>query len=435
MGHSDNAGTDFLHLPQALLLRERLNSVRSKTEPTIDGDDLTEELITAVERWRADRAMPTKATAAATPAAPKVSLIGSFDNPLDLMAEAAGLGGNSIVLDLDALPPLPPPEEPRVITETPPLLQSTPTTTTKGKKGKARKGKDESPRKKAGEGSPRKKVAWRPPPIKPENLPLLPGSFSSKDATVGATTSTKINFIVADLLSHRADKTIIFSNVMSDLVFANLADAFELFGITYTIFATGIGTSVQRAANLETFRTSDAEACQALLVDASLGGRGLNIPEASRAIFVEPIWSADLEAQAERRAHRIGQSKSVETITLVIEDTFEDRMLQRRTQIAAENASKAADALHDNVMRDTLQTGQFIETTSTDTYSFDVRLFHPGSADAVTASKGEEVVVPETPPPPPPYQALTATPSTPMSPCKRAKSTPESARKKRVMFA
>ena len=50
------------------------------------------------------------------------------------------------------------------------------------------------------------------------------------------------------------------------------------------------------------------------------------------------IWLPDLEVQAAKRAHRLGQTKPVDLQVLVIEGSYEDALLKRRGQLAQAGA-------------------------------------------------------------------------------------------------
>ena len=71
-----------------------------------------------------------------------------------------------------------------------------------------------------------------------------------------------------------------------------------------------------------------------LLMDIKQASHGLHVAAASRVYFVGPVWDISTEAQAIKRAHRIGQTKPVYVETLVLEDTIEDRMWRRRKRLS-----------------------------------------------------------------------------------------------------
>ena len=88
---------------------------------------------------------------------------------------------------------------------------------------------------------------------------------------------------------------------------------------------------------------------------------GLHIASASRVFFVNPVWQPNVEAQATKRAHRIGQTRPVYVETLVLKDTLEDQMLQRRKGMTAQEHQKAERSLlDDDTMSTIIKNARFI---------------------------------------------------------------------------
>ncbi|KLO14911.1 hypothetical protein SCHPADRAFT_291351 [Schizopora paradoxa] len=125
--------------------------------------------------------------------------------------------------------------------------------------------------------------------------------------------SSKLNFILKEVQDFSAkEKFLIFSSQPLNLV--HIAEGLDVLG------------------------TSDVY--RVFLMELRHGARGLNIISASRIIFCEPVWRPDVESQAIKRAHRIGQTKPVIVKTLVIKSTFEEFMLQRRRELKDNNSGK-----------------------------------------------------------------------------------------------
>ncbi|WVQ90583.1 hypothetical protein IAS59_004363 [Cryptococcus gattii] len=104
-------------------------------------------------------------------------------------------------------------------------------------------------------------------------------------------------------------------------------------------------------------------------MDLKLAARGLNLVNANRVIFLGPVWSSDIQAQAIKRVHRIGQTRPTLVQILVTEGTFEEDIARRST------ISRSADEeqLYSRAM---IENPRFVYTEKTQTSAFTVR-FHP----------------------------------------------------------
>ena len=63
------------------------------------------------------------------------------------------------------------------------------------------------------------------------------------------------------------------------------------------------------------------------LLSLKVGGIGFNLVSADRVIIYDPWWNPAAESQATDRTHRIGQTKSVHCVKLVVEDSIESKIL------------------------------------------------------------------------------------------------------------
>ena len=63
------------------------------------------------------------------------------------------------------------------------------------------------------------------------------------------------------------------------------------------------------------------------LLSLKAGGTGLNLTGADLVFHYDPWWNPAAEEQAVDRAHRIGQTRTVEVVRLVVHDSIEEQVV------------------------------------------------------------------------------------------------------------
>ncbi|KAL9603131.1 MAG: hypothetical protein Q9219_001334 [cf. Caloplaca sp. 3 TL-2023] len=186
--------------------------------------------------------------------------------------------------------------------------------------------------------------------------PFDSSSVLSRTRLVG-TASAKLSYLIDRITAlHESEKTLVFYE--GDNIAFYIAQTLELLGIQFLIY-TGSLSAIRKSAYITTFNTT--ETFRVLLMDVHQAAHGLHIACASRVFFVNPVWQPNVEAQAIKRAHRIGQTRPVYVETLVLKDTLEDRMLRRRKNMSAQEHHKAEKSLlDDDVMEQLIQNADFI---------------------------------------------------------------------------
>lgn len=186
--------------------------------------------------------------------------------------------------------------------------------------------------------------------------PFPPDSPLAK-STISGTASAKLSYLLDRVVAlHQQEKILIFYE--GDHIAYYIAQALDLIDVRYLIYTKTLSIARQ-SAYITTFNTT--ENFRILLMNVHQAAHGLHIATASRVFFVNPVWQPNVEAQAIKRAHRIGQVRPVYVETLVLKDTLEDQMLQRRKGMTAQEHQKAEKSLlDDDTMSTIIKNAQFI---------------------------------------------------------------------------
>ena len=153
---------------------------------------------------------------------------------------------------------------------------------------------------------------------------LEPTSPLRRSRIVG-TASSKLSYLLAKIMMHQAEeKILIFYD--GDNAAWYLAQCLELMHIKHLIYAKALSNE-RRSEYIVAF--DEDVSIRVLLMDIRCGALGLNVNKASRVFFINPCCRPSIEAQAIKRAHRIGQNKPVVVETLILSGTIEESIFER----------------------------------------------------------------------------------------------------------
>ncbi len=136
--------------------------------------------------------------------------------------------------------------------------------------------------------------------------------------------SPKLDYLVEQLaaLAEEGHAALVFSQFVKalDLVGRVLEKA----GLPF-LRMDGSTPTARRKELVEAFQSGESPGI--FLISLKTGGAGLNLPRASYIYHLDPWWNPAVEAQANARAHRIGQKNGVYVQRLLMHHTVEEKMM------------------------------------------------------------------------------------------------------------
>ncbi|KAF5017638.1 hypothetical protein F66182_10412 [Fusarium sp. NRRL 66182] len=185
--------------------------------------------------------------------------------------------------------------------------------------------------------------------VKPELKAAVEGALGPLEAAkITSTVSAKLSYLIDGILKHQQDeKILVFYE--NDNVAWYLASMLEVLQVQHLIYAKGLKPE-RRAQYVNTFHHNDN--LRVLLMDISQAAFGLDMREASRIYFISPVLNPQVEAQAIGRARRIGQQKPVSVETLVLEDSMEEVILERKKHMTQAEHDQVKSILDVNLIYD-----------------------------------------------------------------------------------
>ena len=188
----------------------------------------------------------------------------------------------------------------------------------------------------------------------------LPADSPLLDTRIIGTTSAKLTYVVDKVVEHQATKKIIIFYDGDNAAFY-IAQSLEALYVNHRIYARQLDNT-KRSEYVKLFNEDDS--VRVLLIDVACGALGLNLNAASIILIVNPINRPGLEAQAIKRAHRIGQTKEVLVETLILENTIEHAIFERAKKMSRAQHSEVKELEDDAGITEIIQDAQILPVSN-----------------------------------------------------------------------
>lgn len=189
----------------------------------------------------------------------------------------------------------------------------------------------------------------------------LPANSSLRKTSIVGTTSVKLSYLLSRIEEfYRDEKILVFYD--NDNTAYYIAQALEVLHIDYLIYAKSLTPAIKSDYIV---RFNQRPEHRVLLMDIGQAAFGLNFPSASRVFFINPVNRPQVEAQALKRAHRIGQTREVHAETLILKGTIEEKIFERARAMSRTEHKNAKELDDDGGIREIIQSAQPIPVHAT----------------------------------------------------------------------
>ncbi|PTB67038.1 hypothetical protein BBK36DRAFT_1116988 [Trichoderma citrinoviride] len=179
---------------------------------------------------------------------------------------------------------------------------------------------------KLGDDSPKKARSHGVNGIEPRTIAAESLAGPLEQTKITATVSAKLSYLIDNLVKYQEEEKIIVFYENENVAWY-LASMLDVLQIQHLIYAKSLKTE-RRAQYVNTFNHN--EKFRVLLMDLSQAAFGLDMREASRIYFINPVLNPQVEAQAIGRVRRISQKKPVWVETLVLKNSLDEIILERK---------------------------------------------------------------------------------------------------------
>ncbi|EXL49603.1 hypothetical protein FOCG_09903 [Fusarium oxysporum f. sp. radicis-lycopersici 26381] len=176
---------------------------------------------------------------------------------------------------------------------------------------------------------------------------------------ITSTVSAKLSYLIDSVLRYQENEKILifYENdniawylagvlevVRKDMPIIKPNTNFKQLQVQHLIYAKGL-TVQRRSQYVNTFNHNDD--FRVLLMDISQAAFGLDMRVASRIYFISPVLNPQVEAQAIGRARRISQQKPVFVETLILKNSIDEVILERKEHMTQAEHRRVQSILDD----------------------------------------------------------------------------------------